>query len=124
LATGLIERQAVLRGEVWIVELDPVVGSEQAKARPCVVMQRDAANRSSRTTVVVPLTDSKNRAEITVQPLFRKGEGGLTKDSVAMCAQVRVIDRLRLRQKIGRLSEDAMHIIGIGLAELLDLSHQ
>jgi mRNA interferase MazF len=117
----LSSRFAALRGEVWLVALDPTVGSEQAKTRPCVVMQRDVANRLSRTTVVVPLTDATKHAPSIVSPLCRKGDGGLKKDSVALCAQIRAVDRLRLRSRMGALGVDAMRALCEGVRVILDL---
>jgi len=114
-------RPDVRRGDVWIVGLEPVMGSEQAKTRPCVVLQRDAANRAGRTTIVVPLTDAKDKPVDLIRPLLRAGDGGLTKDSIALCRQVRVVDYLRLKKKLGSLSADATSAIGKGLLQILDL---
>ena len=117
------ERPAVARGEVWFIALDPVVGSEQAKTRPCVVVQRDAANVRARTTVIVPLSDAAGQRASVVKPLVGAGEGGLSKDSVALCHQVRAVDRMRLVRKTGMLGQAALDAIGVGLVEILDLSH-
>jgi mRNA interferase MazF len=114
-------RPVVNRGDVWLVALDPVVGSEQAKTRPCVVVQREIAN-AGRTTIIVPATDAAKQTPGIVRPLLRKGDGGLAKDSVALCRQVRVVDRLRMRQKLGVLSPEALQAVSLGLAEILDLS--
>jgi mRNA interferase MazF len=110
-----------LRGEVWLVALDPVVGSEQAKTRPCVIMQRDVANQIGRTTIIVPLTDAAKNTPTVVRPLCRKGDGGLKKDSVALCGQIRVADRLRLRSRLGALGPDAMQAVCQGVRIILDL---
>jgi mRNA interferase MazF len=118
-----IERPAVARGEVWFIALDPVVGSEQAKTRPCVVVQRDAANERARTTVIVPLSDAAGQRTGVVEPLVSAGEGGLSKDSVALCHRVRAVDRMRLVRKTGTLGQAALDAIGVGLVEILDLSH-
>ncbi len=118
----MTERPAVARGEVWFVTLDPSVGSEQAQTRPCVVVQRDAANQRARTTVVVPLTDAIRQRLSIVKPLVRAGDGGLTKDSVALCHQVRAVDRLRLVRKTGSIEKATLDAVSRGLAEILDLS--
>jgi mRNA interferase MazF len=120
LPTVSSERPAVFRGEVWLVALDPSLGSEQAKTRPCIVVQRDAANAASRTTIVVPVTDAARQTVGAVKPLLRKHTGGLTKDSVALCHQVRTVDRLRLRKRLGRLPDDALAEVSAGLALILD----
>lgn len=116
------DRPIVVRGEVWLTAPDPTVGSEQAKTRPCVVVQRDAANRASRTTIVVPLTDAARRAESVVQPIFAAGIAGLRKSSAALCNHVRTVDRLRLIKRLGIVSPSEMRRIDDGLRETLDLA--
>jgi mRNA interferase MazF len=113
----------VRRGEVWLVALDPTVGSEQAKTRPCVIVQRDAANKSkANTTIIVPFTNATNKLVTPARPLIKAGNG-LSKDSIGLCDQIRVIDRLRLRgTKLGSLTETSMHAINVGLLEILDLT--
>lgn len=111
----------LLRGEMWFVALDPVVGSEQAKTRPCVIVQRDAANRTSPTTIVVPLTDASGKTPSTIKPLVRAGDGGLAKDSIALCNQLRTVDRKRFVRKIGALSGPTLATIDVGLVEILDV---
>ncbi len=103
------------------MNLDPVIGSEQAKSRPCVVMQRDAANRAGRTTIVVPLADAKDRPGGIITPRLQSGEGGLRKDSIALCRQVRVVDQVRLGRRLGALSDATVSEIARGLVEILDL---
>jgi len=103
------------------VELDPVGGSEQAKTRPCIIVQREIAN-AGRTTIIVPASNATKQSAGMVRPLLRKGDGGLTKDSVALCRQVRIVDRLRMRKKLGMLSSEALQAVSLGLAEILDLS--
>jgi mRNA interferase MazF len=110
----------VSRGDIWLVALDPAVGSEHSKTRPCVVVQREIAN-AGRTTIVGPATVAAKQTPGIVRPLMRKGDGGLTKDSVALCRQVRVVDRLQMRKKLGILSSEALHAVSLGLAEILDL---
>jgi mRNA interferase MazF len=116
-------RHVVRRGEIWRVALDPVVGSEQAKTRPCVIVQRDAANDASRTTIVVPITDAAGRKPSIAMPLLPRGDGGLTKDSIGLCHQVRAVDRLRLRGKLGELRAESLARVDRGIEEILDLSN-
>jgi len=118
---ALSKRPAVVRGEIWLTALDPVIGSEQAKTRPCIVVQRDAANLAGRTTIVVPLTDAVGHAESTIKPSFGVGIGGLKKRSLALCHQIRTVDRLRLRKKLGSLDRNSMEMIDHGLVAILDL---
>jgi mRNA interferase MazF len=84
-------------------------------------MQRDSANRKSRTTIIVPVSDAKNKSVSTIQPLLRGGDGGLTKDSVGLCLQVRVVDITRMRKKLGVLQTESIVAVGDGLRQILDL---
>jgi mRNA interferase MazF len=115
-----IDRPVVSKGEMWLVALDPVIGSEQAKTRPCAIVQRQSANRGN-TTIIVPMTATTRRPAVITEPRIFMGDGGLTKDSVALCRQVRVVDRLRMRKRLGILSPHAQQTIAAGLAAILDL---
>ena len=111
----------IRRGQVWSVALDPTVGSEQAKMRPCVVVQRDAANNASPGTIVCPITDAKRSMGSVIRVKVPKGEGGLIKDSVVQCDQIRTVSHLRLRELKGELERETMSLISRGLKEILDI---
>lgn len=97
------------RGMVVEVSLDPVVGHEQGRTRPCVVVQNEIGNRFSSTTIVVPLTDAAHvKTPSPIYVLIRKGDGGTTKDSFALCDQIRTVDQQRFRSVYGALSGDTM----------------
>ena len=115
-------RPDVARGEVWLYALDPVVGSEQGKTRPCVVVQRDSANRTSPVTIVCPITDARNRHPDLLNIILEHGEGGTTKSSLVRCNQLRTLDRRRIHgRRLGRLSDRSMALIDNGLRAILDL---
>ncbi len=113
---------AVLRGDVVRVRLDPTEGSEsRGQSRPCIVVQNDIGNQHSPTTIIVPLTDAKDRETYPFQVLVQKGDGGLTKNSIALGEQIRVIDRKRITSKMGSLSTDTMDKIDEALHDSLQL---
>ena len=91
------------RGEIWWADLDPIRGSEQAGMRPVLIIQNDAVSRSTTTTLAIPLTTNLRRALLPTGVLIPQGEGGLTSDSVALCHQMRVLDVVRLRSRLGRI---------------------
>jgi mRNA interferase MazF len=95
------------RGDVYWVNLDPVVGSEVGNRRPAVVVQNEAANRSSATVTVIPLTTSTGRV-YPFQVLVPAGEAGLPQASKALCEQVRTLSRKRLNERIGTLPDDRL----------------
>jgi len=111
------------RGMILEVDLDPVVGHEQGRSRPCIVVQNDAGNRFSSMTIVVPLTDA-NRvgAPSHIYVLVKKGDGGLRKDSIALSDQIRAVDLERVGRVIGVLSPWTMTAVDRALAISLGLA--
>ena len=112
-----------VRGMIVEVDLDPVVGHEQGRSRPCVVVQNDAGNRFSSMTIVVPITDATHiRMPSSIYVLAKKGDGGLRKDSIILGDQIRAVDLVRVRRMIGVLSPETMTavdralLISLGLA--------
>ena len=111
------------RGMVVEVGLDPVVGHEQGRMRPCVVVQNDIGNRFSSTTIVVPLTDAAHiRTASPIYVLVKKGAGGTSKDSYVLCDQIRTVDQRRFRRILGTLDAETMVAVDRALAISLGLS--
>ena len=104
------------RGEIWWAALDPTLGSEIAKTRPCVVMTRDPVNQNRRTVVVIPLSSSPS-AHPPI--LVAVNYGG--KPAVAVIDQIRAISKERLQSLIGVLAEPEMDAIGDALRQILNL---
>jgi mRNA interferase MazF len=94
----------IRRGEIWLANLNPTQGSEQAGIRPVIIFQNDLVSRYSSTTLTIPLTTNQRRASIPICLAIPQGEGGLTQDSVALCFQMRVLDKTRLIKKLGQLT--------------------
>jgi mRNA interferase MazF len=110
------------RGMVVEVSLDPVIGHEQGRSRPCVVIQNDVGNRFSSTTIVVPLTDAAHiKAPSPIYVLVKQGEGGTTKDSYILCDQIRTVDQRRFRSVFGTLSPETMASVDAALLVSLGL---
>lgn len=98
------------RGDIFLVNLDPVVGSEVGKTRPAVVLQNELANRTSPTVTVVPLSSKVDRV-FPFQVLIPAGEGGLERDSKALCEQIRTLAKSRLLQHLGSLPPERLEEI-------------
>ncbi len=109
------------RGEVYLADLNPSRGSEQAGVRPVIVVQRDTIGRFTRTVVVVPLTTNLRRAQVPGTALIPAQEGGLAQDSVALCYQIVVIDQQRLLRLLGALSANALTALEQALKYTLQL---
>ncbi|MCP4896769.1 MAG: type II toxin-antitoxin system PemK/MazF family toxin [bacterium] len=95
------------RGDVYWVNLDPVLGSEIGKKRPAIVLQNEAANRSSPTVTVIPLSTKVGRV-YPFQTLIPAGEADLPTESKALCEQIRTISRQRLVEYVGRISTERL----------------
>ncbi len=107
---------AITRGSIWWVNLDPTVGGEIQKTRPAVVIGADALNRVRRTIVVVPLsTGPVPRPPLTV-PVPSAGSR-----SVAVCDQLRAVDRTRLTGTLGNLSSEDLRAVEDGVRAVLQL---
>lgn len=102
------------RGEVWWVDLDPTRGSEIRKTRPAVVLTVNALNRARRTVVVVPLSSSATPRPPIVVPAPSAGDG-----SVAVCDQLRAVDKTRLTRRAGELSGEDLKAVADGVRVVL-----
>jgi mRNA interferase MazF len=112
---------AVKRGEVWLADLSPARGTEQAGTRPVLIVQTDRANPHSPHTIIVPFTTRIRQKLLPSHVLVPAGEGGLTQDSVALCEQIRVIDHDRLIRKLGDLPSPRMQEVDDALRAILEL---
>jgi mRNA interferase MazF len=100
------------RFDVFLVTLDPTVGSEIQKTRPCVVVSPDEMNRFVRTVIIAPMT-TKGRAYPTrVSCTFEGVAGQVVLD------QLRTVDKARLVKRLGRLDEQTQAEVLDGLSEL------
>ncbi len=86
------------RGEIWLVNLDPTVGSEIRKSRPCVIVSPPELNRYLRTVIVAPMTSKGFAAPFRV-PLTHAGTKGLI-----VLDQLRAVDKMRLAKRLGTVS--------------------
>ncbi|MBK7657988.1 MAG: type II toxin-antitoxin system PemK/MazF family toxin [Betaproteobacteria bacterium] len=85
----------VARGEIWLAALDPTVGSEIRKSRPCVVISPPEMHDHLRTVIVAPMTTGAHPAPFRIAITFR-GKSGLI-----LLDQVRTLDKTRLSRKLG-----------------------
>jgi mRNA interferase MazF len=112
---------AIHRGDVVLCDLNPVVGTEQAGIRPAVVVQIDRANAVSPHTIIVPFTTKIRRALLPSHAFVPAGIGGLSRDSVALCEQIRVIDKRRIIRVLGHLDDPYLEEITRALRTILGL---
>ncbi len=102
----------VSRFEVYLVNLDPTVGSEIRKTRPCLVVSPDEMNRHIRTVIVAPMT-TRGRAYPTRVECEFAGKAGLV-----VLDQLRTVDKKRLVKHLGRIDETTQRKVLQVLAEM------
>ena len=99
----------VRRGELYFADLSPVIGSEQGGVRPVLVVQNDIGNKYSPTVIAAAITSRLGKAKLPTHIELSSREYGLEKDSIVLLEQIRTIDKSRLKEKIGVLSEHKMN---------------
>jgi mRNA interferase MazF len=105
----------IKRGDILYADLSPVIGSEQGGIRPVLVIQNDIGNKYSPTIIVAAITSQINKAKLPTHIEINAEEYGITKDSVILLEQIRTIDKKRLKEKVGHLSDDLMKKVDDGL---------
>ncbi|KNY27391.1 type II toxin-antitoxin system PemK/MazF family toxin [Pseudobacteroides cellulosolvens] len=98
----------IKRGDIFYADLSPVIGSEQGGVRPVLIVQNDIGNKYSPTVIAAAITSQINKAKLPTHIEIGAMEYGLAKDSVILLEQIRTIDKMRIREKIGRLDEELM----------------
>jgi len=104
--------------------LDPVVGSEQGGYRPVVILQNDKGNLHAPTVIAVPLTSSAHKPRMPTHAPIPAGEGGLVRDSTALCEQVRTLEKTRLGRRLGALSPARLREVEAALRISLDMMEE
>lgn len=102
----------VRRFDVFLINLDPTVGSEIQKTRPCVVISPDEMNRYIATAIIAPMTTKGKAYPTRVVCQFQGKDGQIVLD------QIRTIDKTRLIKKLGQIGQDEQRVILDTLAEI------
>jgi mRNA interferase MazF len=96
------------RFDVYLANLEPTVGSEIQKTRPCLIVSPDEMNRNIRTVIIAPMTSAQKDYPTRVSCSFKKKEGQIVLD------QIRTIDKARLIKKLGMIdSRTQLDVISI-----------
>ena len=97
----------VSRWSVWLANLDPVVGSEQGRTRPMLIISDGSLNEILPVVNVIPVTSFKPKRRVYPnEAFFPSKTGGLTLDSIALCYQIRTLDKRRLTQMFGIVEDE------------------
>ena len=107
----------IMRGEMYYADLNPVIGSEQGGLRPVLILQNNIGNKHSPTVVVAAITSRMGKPKLPTH--VRLGTGRLSKDSIVLLEQIRTIDKRRLCEFIGRVTDHEMeHVEGALLVSI------
>ncbi len=104
----------IKRGELYYADLSPVVGSEQGGIRPVLIVQNDVGNKYSPTIIAVAVTSQMNKAKLPTH-IEVDTTCGLPKDSVILTEQLRTLDKMRLKDRIGIVPPKAMEKVNAAL---------
>lgn len=105
----------IKRGELYYADLSPVVGSEQGGVRPILIVQNDTGNKYSPTVIAAAVTSKLNKAKLPTHIELSAKDFGLPKDSVILLEQIRTLDKRRLKDRIGALSDIQMSRVNTAL---------
>ena len=96
----------VYRGEVYYADLSPAFGSEQGGLRPVIILQNNIGNKHSPTTIIAPITSNIGKKPLPTHILIPENSCGLSTESIVLTEQIRVIDKQRLKTKIGVIPQN------------------
>jgi mRNA interferase MazF len=98
-----------IRGEIYLVNFDPTIGSEISKTRPALIIQNNIANENSPITIIAAITSKFDDRLYPTEVLIEPPEGGLKTTSVILLNQIRSIDKQRLIKRIGVISPEKLN---------------
>ena len=105
----------IKKGEILLVNFEPIRGSEQGRIRPALVVQNDILNKFSPLTIVLPITSRVYEKEFPTNVFISKKESPLDKDSTVLANQIRTIDKSRIIKKLGSIDRLAMSKVDMAI---------
>jgi mRNA interferase MazF len=110
----------IFRGDIWLVDLDPTLGREQAGTRPALVISENLFNQGyAELVIIVPITSQNKKIRSHVK--IAQGEGGLSLESFAKCEDIRSVSKRRLIKKLGNVSRQTIENVEEKLRFLMAL---
>ncbi len=104
----------IKRGDIFLANLEPIVGREQGGIRPVLVIQNDIGNKYSPVVIIATITSQISK-EYPTNVFLSKKDSKLDKDSMALLNQIRTIDKKRIMKKISSLDEEIMRKVDLAL---------
>ena len=111
----------ILRGDIVLANLEPVIGSEQGSIRPVLIIQNDISNEYSPTTIIAPITSRVYTKEFPTNVYVSKQDSKLDKDSTILLNQIRTIDKSRIIKKLTKLDNTIMNKVDMAIKVSLGL---
>jgi len=113
----------MLRGEIWLINLDSTIGAEIRKTRPAIIVNDNEIGILP-LKVIIPITEWKDKYKVApwMVKLIPDSQNGLQKNSAADAFQVRSVSQSRFIRKLGNMSAENMQDIGKALSVVLNLS--
>lgn len=109
------------RGDVYLANLDPYIGSEQGGTRPVVVLQNNTGNYYCPTLIVAPITSKENKKRSQPTHYYAEHIYGLDMPGIVLLEQIKTIDKRRVKKYMGRMSRHQMDEIGEAIETSLGL---
>lgn len=105
----------IKRGEIFLINLESIRGSEQGGIRPCLIIQNNQGNLYSPLTIIAPITSKTFTKEYPTNVFISKENSKLEKDSTILLNQIRTIDKQRIIKKVGSLDFFTIKKVDIAL---------
>ena len=111
----------ILRGDIVLANLEPVIGSEQGSIRPVLIIQNDISNEYSPTTIIAPITSRVYTKEFPTNVFVLKKDSKLDKDSTFLLNQIRTIDKSRIIKRLTKLDSSVIEKVDLAIKISLGL---
>lgn len=112
----------IKRGDIILVKLDPVIGNEQGKTRPALVIQNNIGNEFSPLTIIAPITSKTYSKVFPTNVEIEETDSNLNVKGTILLNQIRTIDKTRIIKKQGNLNENILSKVNKAIKISLDLN--
>lgn len=109
------------RGEIYWVDLDPIIGSEIAKTRPALVISNDIGNQFAERVIVAPISSASTTKVYPFEVLLEPADGGLPRTSKVLMDQIRTVDKQRLGKRVGVVSDARLQEVNAAIRLSLEV---
>lgn len=112
------------RGDIFYADLSPVLNASEGGLRPVLIVQSYVGEKKSPTVIAVEITSEIPQTLLSTQVKIGASESGLSNDFVILLEQTRIVDKLRLKEKIGHLDKQIMQNVDAAISETFGLGRE